>query len=368
MKRLPRTFVLLASLLVAGGVARAESSASLTIYFIDVEGGQSTLIVTPDRHSLLIDTGWAGQGKGFSPGDPHEARDANRIIAAAKDAGITRIDYLLITHFHPDHDGGIAELGKLMPVGTFIDHERPNKWARFTSPDIEPAYKAYVVLRQGHEHIVPKPADALPIPGLEVTVVSSGARILTKPLPGAGTQNPVCGTAPAVRAGDPFENPRSTGILLQFGQFRFLDVGDLTGKPLRGLACPRSLTGPVDVYLVAHHGGIDAFDPATFAAFSPEVAIMNNGLKKGGGAATFHALHDVAGLKDAWQLHLSSNTTDNFPPAFVANLDEGSSYWIKLEAQLDGSFRIQNSRTEAWVSYPPRAAAEPELRSPSQVR
>lgn len=357
MKKLPRASAWLATMLLGSGLARGEAPEPLTIYFIDVEGGQSTLVVTPDRHSLLVDTGWAGQGKGFSPGDPHEARDANRIMAAAKDAGITRIDYLLMTHFHPDHDGGIAELGKLMPIGTFIDHERPSRWARFTSPDIEPAYNAYTALRQGHAHIVPKPGDGLPIPGLEVTVVSSGARILTKPLPGAGAQNPLCRSSPEVRAGDPFENPRSTGILLQLGQFRFLDVGDLTGKPLRGLACPKSLIGPVSVYLVAHHGGIDAFDPATFAAFSPEVAVMNNGVTKGGGAATFHALHNVSGLKDAWQLHLSNNTAENFPTPFVANLDEGTAYWIKLEAQPDGSFRVHNPRTDAWISYPPREVA-----------
>jgi competence protein ComEC len=368
MKNLPGTSALVATLLLGCGAVRGESPEPLTIYFIDVEGGQSTLIVTPDRHSLLIDTGWAGQGKGFAPGDPHEARDANRIVAAAKDAGITRIDYLLITHFHPDHDGGISELARLMPVDTFSDHERPSKWARFTSPDIEPMYKAYTALREGHPHIVPKPGDALPIPGLEVTVVSSGARILTKALPGAGAQNPLCSTTQPVRAGDPFENPRSTGILLQFGSFRFLDVGDLTGKPLRGLACPRSLIGPVDVYLVAHHGGIDAFDPATFSAFSPEVAIMNNGVKKGGGAATFHALHHVAGLKDAWQLHLSGNTAENFSPDFIANLDEGTAYWIKLEAQPDGSFRVQNPRTDAWTRYPPREVTMGETRSAAHGR
>jgi competence protein ComEC len=354
----PHYAPLLAILLLGCGITRGAVSEPLSIYFIDVEGGQSTLIVTPDRHSLLIDTGWAGQGRGFAPGDPHQARDANRIVAAARDAGISQIDFLLITHFHPDHDGGIAELAKLMPVGTFIDHERPSRWARFTSPDITPAFEAYAALRKGHVHLVPKPGDRLPIPGLEVTVVSSGTRILTKPLPGAGAQDPLCGSTRAIRAGDPFENPRSTGVLLQFGSFRFLDVGDLSGKPLRGLACPRSLIGPVDVYLVAHHGGPDAADPATFAAFSPVVAIVNNGVSKGGGAATFHSLHTVAGLRDAWQLHVTSNTgAENFPPAFIANLDEGSAYWLKLEAQPDGSFRIQNPRTDAWVSYPSREAS-----------
>jgi competence protein ComEC len=346
----------LALVCLVGGSLTASTAVAdaLDIYFIDVEGGQSTLIVTPDKHSLLIDTGWAGQGSGFSPGDPHQARDANRIVAAARDAGIARIDFLLITHFHPDHDGGVPELAKLMPIGTFIDHERPSRWAKFTSPDIEPAFAAYRALREGHTHIVPKPGDRLPIPGLEAIVVSSAARILTSPLPGAGKPNPLCSGKP-VAAADPFENPGSTGILLQFGSFRFLDVGDLSGGPLRRLACPRSLIGPVDVYLVAHHGGRDASDPATFAAFSPTVAVMNNGVNKGGGAATFRSLHQVVGLKDVWQLHASSNEgAENFAPAFIANLDEGSSHWIKLQAQADGSFRIHNPRTDAWMSYPAR--------------
>lgn len=73
--------------------AGAAAPGTLEIYFIDVEGGQSTLVVTPEKHSLLIDTGWAGNGIGLSPGDPRKARDANRIMAAARDAGISRIDY-----------------------------------------------------------------------------------------------------------------------------------------------------------------------------------------------------------------------------------------------------------------------------------
>jgi beta-lactamase superfamily II metal-dependent hydrolase len=355
---LPRIVLSLVAGLLATGTARTAAANALNIYFIDVEGGQSTLIVTPDRHSLLVDTGWAGQGTGFSPGDPHQARDANRILAAAKDAGVTRIDFLLITHFHPDHDGGIAELAKLMPVGTFIDHDRPSRWAMITGPDIGTAFDAYKALREGHAHIVPKPGDRLPVPGLDVTVVSSDEQILKRPLPGGGVQNPLCSSTPAIAANDPYENPRSTGILLQFGRFRFLDVGDLSDKPLRGLACPKSLIGPVEVYLVAHHGGWDAADPATFAAFSPLVAVMNNGVTKGGGTATFHSLHAVAGLKDVWQLHASSNAgAENFPPGFIANLDEGSSYWIRLEAQSDGSFRINNPRTGTWTSYSPRDPA-----------
>jgi len=357
MRKLSRVVLSLATLMLSTGVARGAAPDPLDIYFIDVEGGQSTLIVTPEKHSLLIDTGWAGQGTGFAPGDPHQARDANRIVAAAQDAGIARIDFLLITHFHPDHDGGVAELAKLMPIGTFIDHERPSRWAVATGPDIKPAFDAYKSARKGHIHIVPKPGDQLPIPGIQATVVSSAGAILTMPLPGAGGQSPLCATR-GIAAADPFENPRSTGVVLQFGRFRFLDLGDLSGKPLFGLACPRSLVGPVDAYLVAHHGGADAADPAIFAAFSPVVAILNNGVNKGGSAATFQSLHHVAGLKGVWQLHASSTAgTDNFPTPFIANLDDEKSYWIKLEAQPDGSFRIYNARTAQWKSYPSRDTA-----------
>src|SRR4029077_10814967 len=129
-------------------------------------GGQSTLSVTPQQRTFLVDTGWAGQGTGFIPGDPKQARDANRILAAARDAGVSRIDYLLITHFHPDHDGGVSELVKLIPIGTFIDHDRPSPDAVRTGPDIEPAFDAYRALLPGHPHIVPKPGDRLPIPGV----------------------------------------------------------------------------------------------------------------------------------------------------------------------------------------------------------
>src|SRR5215470_12953917 len=123
-----------AGLLASTAPASDETHPTLQIYFVDVEGGQSTLIVTPEHHSLLIDTGWAGDGAGFRPGDPHKARDANRIVAAARDAEITQIDYLLITHFHVDHDGGVTELAKLMPIRTFIDHSAPSAEADRASP------------------------------------------------------------------------------------------------------------------------------------------------------------------------------------------------------------------------------------------
>ena len=125
--RLKLALALLASASACGAAAPCDAAAAtrpLDIYFIDVEGGQSTLLVTPDKQSYLIDTGWAGDGQSSpEPGDPAKARDANRIVAAARDAGVKQIDYLMITHFHPDHDGGVVELSKLMPIRHFIDHD-----------------------------------------------------------------------------------------------------------------------------------------------------------------------------------------------------------------------------------------------------
>jgi competence protein ComEC len=337
----------------AAAAARAET---LDIYFVDVEGGQSTLLVAPSGESLLIDAGFSGDGQS-EPGDPTKARDANRILAAAHEAGISAIDYLLITHFHGDHFGGVPELAQLIPIRHFIDHGTPAA-ELLAEPDYQTLYDAYVKLRNRARHLEPKPGDRLPLKTLNAIVVSSAGDTLVKPLPGAGKINSTCRSA-AVPPGDPAENPRSTGVLVEFGQFRFLDVGDLSGQPQFNLACPRGLIGPVDVYLVAHHADEDNSDPAIYAAIEPRVAVTNNGLKKGGGLATYETLHHVPGLEDVWQLHWSRKAGDrNFASERIANPDESTAYWIKLSANKDGSFRVLNGRTGEWKSYPSRDGSE----------
>src|SRR5213593_309856 len=97
----------------------AMPATTLDIYFIDVEGGQSTLIVTPRGEALLVDTGFAANGFNDTS---NRGRDARLIIAAARDAGLKRIDYLLTTHFHADHDGGVTDVVAQIPIDTFIDH------------------------------------------------------------------------------------------------------------------------------------------------------------------------------------------------------------------------------------------------------
>jgi competence protein ComEC len=349
----------------AAVVGSAAVRSTLDIYFIDVEGGQATLVVTPAGQSLLIDTGFPGAG-GFAalPGDPHKARDANRILAAARAAGVTRIDYLLITHFHADHDGGVPELAQLMPIRAFVDHSPPTADAEQRVAGTQAAFERYARVRATGRHLALNPGGTIPLTGVETIVVSAGGQTLRKPLAGAGGANPACAASPPPPQ-EPTENPRSTGVRLRFGRFTFLDVGDLSGPPLFALACPANLIGPTDVYLVAHHGGPDAADPATFAAFAPRVAILNNGTSKGGSPEVLAALHQARGLEDAWQLHRSLPQGSRFfDDEHIANLDETTAHWLKVSAKADGSFVVTNGRTGAAKAYGARpGAARPIARA-----
>jgi len=330
----------------------AAQRRALDIYFIDVEGGQATLVVTPTGESLLIDAGFASDGTFASvPGDPAKARDANRVLDAARAAGVKAIDYLLVTHFHADHDGAIPELSQLIPIRTFVDHGRPGPQAEQGVPGTQAAFDAYARVRAGGKHLMPRPGDHIPLKGVETIVVSAAGETLQKPLAGAGGANPACG-ASAPAAQEASENPRSSGVRLRFGRFTFLDVGDLSGAPLRSLVCPTNMVGPADLYLVAHHGGPDAADRATFAGIAPRVAILNNGVKKGGSPEVLAALHQAPGLEDAWQLHRSLPPGPRFfNDDRVANLDESTAYWIKVSAKGDGSFVVANGRTGATKAY-----------------
>jgi competence protein ComEC len=354
MKRRARGFFVAAGLVLA--LVPVIAAKTLDIYFIDVEGGQATLIVTPTGESLLVDTGFPSDGTFTSkPGPPEKARDATRILAAARAAGLTRIDYLLITHFHADHDGGVVELARQIPIRTFIDHGSPGPGAEAGVAGTLAAFDEYRAVRAKGHHLEPRPGDRLPVKGIKAVVVSAAGATLGSPLTGAGQPNPACGGV-APPAQETAENPRSTGFRLQFGRFRFLDVGDLSGRPLFALVCPKNLIGQVDAYLVAHHGGDDAGDPSTFDALQARVAIVNNGAMKGGAPVTLAAMHQVKTLEDGWQLHRSRRDgAQNFADDRLANLDETTSHWIKLSASEDGSFTVTNGRTGATKGYPARA-------------
>jgi len=342
MKRLRNAFHLTAALALAAALASGVQAAStLDIYFIDVEGGQSTLVATPAGQSLLIDTGYAG----------FDNRDPNRIVAAARAAGVKRLDYLLITHFHGDHAGGAAEVARRLPVATFVDYGEPIEKSEFS----QAPFAAYAVARARGASLHPKPSDRLPLTGVDVEVLSAGGALLTGPTQRtAGVRNAACATLGKVPETEG-ENPRSIGIRIKFGSFTFLDLGDLPGANLAALACPNNLLGHADVYLVPHHGNKDTAIPAVMAAVSARVAILNNGATKGGDPAAFRTLHETAGLEGVWQLHRSLNKgAANYPEAFIANLEEGpkdGGAWIKVSAQTSGAFSVTNGRTDATTSF-----------------
>ncbi len=320
-------------------VAAAPAAKPLRIYFDDVEGGQATLIVTPLGESLLIDTGWPG----------YEGRDADRIVAAAHEAGIKQIDYVLITHFHRDHVGGVPQLVDGMKVGTFVDHGPNLEDSQVTRAD----YAAYEKAIAGHAHVVVKPGWGLPIKGMKVQVLSAAGDLITKPPPGAGEANPYCKPGPA-EAEDTTENARSVGVLITYGKFRFLDLGDLTKKKEMDLACPNNLIGTVDLFLVTHHGA-DLSNPKPLVwALHPRVAIFDNGPRKGASPAAWQIVHDSPGIEDLWQLHYAaeSDKDHNIAEERIANVKEnceGKS--LKVSAETDGAFTVTNARTGVQKTY-----------------
>jgi competence protein ComEC len=318
-----------------------DNGKDLRVYFVDVEGGQATLFVTPKGESLLIDTGWPGQN----------GRDADRIASTAKKAGLTRIDYVLLTHYHDDHTGGVPQLVDRIPVGTFIDHG-PN---REPNDEItENRYQAYQkVLATGKfKHDTAKPGDTLPIKGMKVKVVTADGEMISKPLHGAGKTNSYC-SASETRSADMTENARSLGVLLTFHHTRILDLGDLTWDKEMQLMCPVNRLGKIDVLVVSHHGFEQSNSPALVDASQPRIAIMDNGARKGGSLKTVETISKIPGLEALWQLHYSeeagSNNTEERHIANIQGPDTG--YGLQLSIAPDGSFTVLNSRTQESKAY-----------------
>jgi beta-lactamase superfamily II metal-dependent hydrolase len=340
------TVALALGLCVAGAGAQqpgaAPETGQLHIYFIDVEGGQSTLFVTPGKHSLLIDTGWPGNG----------GRDAFRIAKAARAAGLTKIDYVLLTHYHVDHTGGVPQLVEKIPVGTFIDH------GPLREPNDGPTAAAYAgyqkVLATGkYKHIVAKPDDLLPIEGMRVRVVSADGELIQRSLKTGGEPNPYCRVS-ETRPPDQTENARSVGVKIAFGNVRILDLGDLTWDKEMDLMCPNDRLGSVDLLVVSHHGWYQSSSPALVDAIHPRVAVMDNGAKKGGSTPTVKTIRAIPGLAAEYQLHFSEEAGPGNPPAAsLANLQgPDTGYGIEVTADADGTLTVKNERTGAVASYP----------------
>lgn len=329
------------ALLSAAPWNAAAQGKTLDIYFIDVEGGQATLFVSPSGQSLLVDTGWPG----------FDNRDADRIAATAKQAGLSKIDYLMITHYHTDHVGGVPQLAAKMPIGTFVDH----------GPSVETGdrpgalFKSYEDVRAKGKHLLVKPGDKIPIAGLDVQVVTAAGEHLAKALPGGGQPNALC-AAFKPKDPDPSENARSVGIVVTLDRFRLIDLGDLTWNKEQELACPNNLIGHVDLYLTTHHGLSQSNAPVVVHALRPRVAVMNNGAKKGGSPEAWQTVKNSPGLEDIWQVHFSveGGAANNAAEAFIANTDETTAHGIKVSATSDGAFTVTNERNKNTKKYAAR--------------
>ncbi|HKE28484.1 MAG TPA: MBL fold metallo-hydrolase [Bryobacteraceae bacterium] len=333
MKILPASFLLLNAVLLA--------AQTLHIYAIDVEGGKSTLYVSPSGESMLVDTGYAGNNN----------RDADRIVAAMKAAGVKRLDYLVITHYHGDHAGGVPQLAAKIPIGKIYDHgdnfEKSN-------PKTQAIFAPYEKLRENYPHQAVKPGDAIPIKDLHVVVVGAAGNSIAKPLPGAGQANPLCGNYQSLPP-DPGENARSVALIITFGNLRISDLGDLFWDKEYELSCPVNKLGTVDIYMTTHHGTATSGSPQMVHALHPKVAIMNNGADKGGSIKAWTTIENSPGLEDLWQLHYSNEggKDHNVAEKFIANpsAEKDGGYAIEVLAEFDGSFTVRNDRNHFEKTY-----------------
>jgi beta-lactamase superfamily II metal-dependent hydrolase len=329
-----KSLLLITALLVACAASHGAQK-NLEIYWIDAEGGAATLIVTPSGESLLVDTA------NRTPDD----RDAKRIFAATQAAGLKKIDYLLTTHYHGDHMGAMAALVKLIPIGMYMDH---GPSVELNRPNIAAAYKAYEEQVAGKRRIL-KPGDRIPLKGVDVEVLISAGAAITKPLKGAGAKNPACADFKE-HTGEPDpDNDQSVGILLRYGKFDFIDMGNLTWNYEQKLVCPTNLIGKVDLYQTTHHGLDRSNSPQFVFAIQPTVAVMNNGPRKGGPASVFETLHKSPGLQDIWQGHLALSTAKDVQTGdqMIANTEptaECKGNMLKASVDSKGRYTITNLR------------------------
>jgi beta-lactamase superfamily II metal-dependent hydrolase len=333
-----------------GSNAALAATDSLLIDAIDVEGGAATLYITPEHQSLLIDTGWTAN---FGATNPDSAQ---RIIAAAQRHGLSKLDYVLITHYHHDHVGGLPELLSQFPVGTVLDHG-PNREA---SPPDAPfqttaLYSKYLDALKGHAHRTLKPGDTLDIGSLHLLAVTSDAATIDHALPGAGKTIAECTHMQPMEKDGGEENSRSLGVLLTFGQARIAALGDLTWNMEQKLFCPQDKIGPVDLFIVSHHGSNFSNSPAIWEALAPRVAIMDNGARKGADAETYETASKAPRLKRLWQLHVAERTDaqHNVPAAYVANPSSTDDGHLSLEIAVtkQGAITVTNDRTHASETY-----------------
>jgi glyoxylase-like metal-dependent hydrolase (beta-lactamase superfamily II) len=343
---------------------------------IDVEGGGGTLFVTPHGRSVLIDTGNPDRG----------AHPNSEIIANTAHAmGLKKIDYVITTHYHSDHIGGLDGLLKRIPIGTFIDHgpnrEVPGTQApggligpdwRTLGPDGKPRagrdgqvpppptvvpppgstaarYAHYVELIKGHPHRVVKPGDRLDLDGMHIVFVDADGQPLPRPLPGAGEKIAACDAMQPMGPNGGEENSRSTSSLITYGKARIAAFGDLTWNSEMKLFCPIDRVGKVDVVLASHHGLQFSNSPAQVEALQPIVTIVGNSITKGDNPDRIKSYGANPRSQGVWHLHLGrGHEAVDGDPNMIANIntdpEQDKSYNLRLRIRPDGDITVINER------------------------
>jgi competence protein ComEC len=352
MRKASLLLIVIACVLLAW-IVPAHAQKVLDIYFLDMEGGGGTLVVSPSGESMLVDAGWNG------------ARDADRIVTVAKQAGLKQIDYFVATHYHLDHIGGVIDLVTKLPIRTFVDYGEALEAQRGRGGEV---FQGYLDARGRGRHVPVKAGGKVPVAGLDVQVVSAGGAAITSPVAGAGSPNPLCSEFKP-RINEQAEDQRSVGIVMQYGAFRSMQLGDLTWNKEYALACPNNLLGTVDVYQTSAHGLNLSGPRALVHSLRPRVVIMNNAGQKGASPEAFAIVKTSPGLEDLWQVHYSEaraanpnvgETTPvggkelNVADQLIANLDDTTAHFIRLSARQDGSFSVTNSRNGFTKEYKPR--------------
>jgi beta-lactamase superfamily II metal-dependent hydrolase len=355
------TSVSFAALLASPALAK---DTALQMVSIDVEGGGGTLFVTPDGKSLLIDTGNPETSKvtGNTP-------SSQRIAQAAAALGVKKIDYLISTHYHGDHIGGLEGLLARMPVENFIDHGENRETTASTQPgapqiDLKnpppnssaAGYNRYVELIGNKRRIIAKAGDVFRIGGMTVTVVMADAQPIAKPLAGAGEDNPSCAGMESMAQIGGEENARSLAVVITYGKTKIAAFGDLTWDREKDLFCPANRVGKVDVYLATHHGTALSGSPASVNALAPIVTIIGNGARKGADPARVKTIESSPRHQGLWKLHASTaNPQVNGDPQMIANEDADQTkdkfHNLRLRIERDGKITVINERNGFNKSY-----------------
>lgn len=328
-----------------------SASKTLDMWVVDTEGGKALLLVSPSGQSMLIDAGFPGSGD----------RDANRIAEAAKDAGISKIDILVTTHYDVDHVGGVPAAVAKVPVDLFVDHGEAHEHGFGFDKNVA----TYNDLWAKAKHMVVKPGDKIPFAGVDVLVVTSNAEAIKTPVKGGGQPNPDCATTQRMtwkgKDEDASENGHAIGLLFTFGTFKMLDLADLTWNRELELMCPNNPIGTVDLLQVSHHGNDISNSPALVNPLKARVMVMDNGTRKMGMPAAMKTLKAAPGLQALYMLHWSGNApNDNVSDEFIANLQGSPSpnaqatpdgKWIKVSADQNGAVTVTNARTGDTKTY-----------------